>query len=143
MERSEALAKLVQEIPKAQTAFIQLEVEFSVKELSFALEAEGFFVAELDRAPIVNKEMLMHALYQSCRFPAYFGFNWDALEDSLKDFSWIIAEAYVLIVRDFAVLKERSPDTAESFQAILNDVAKARYEAAKKPLKVLLLPTHH
>jgi hypothetical protein len=139
MERSKVLNTLIKNITEDKTDFIQLESELSVKELELALRAEGFFTAELDRAPIFNKETLMHALYQACRLPAYFGFNWDALEDSLNDFSWIVADAYVLIIRDFELLKERAPEIAKTFRELIHDVAKTRQAAKKKPLCVLLL----
>lgn len=39
---------------------------------------------------------LMNSLSQSLQFPSYFGFNWDALSDCLRDFHWIRAHTIVV-----------------------------------------------
>ncbi len=38
---------------------------------------------------INNKNELLDELKKKLMFPEYFGFNWDALSDCLKDFHWI------------------------------------------------------
>jgi len=139
MNHSEALTELVKQMTDSKESILRPSEAFSVKELEFAFEAQGFFVTLLDRAPIVSKETLLHALYQACYFPAYFGFNWDALEDSLNDFSWMVADAYILLFRDFGVLEARSPEVANSFLEIIKDVASNRQRQGRKPLKLLVL----
>ncbi len=139
MDHSEALTELIKQITNSEESILRPSEAFSVKELEFAFEAEGFFVTLLDRAPIVSKETLLHALYQACYFPAYFGFNWDALEDSLNDFSWMVADAYILLFRDFEVLETRAPEVAKTFLEIIKDVANHRQSQGRKALKVLVL----
>lgn len=139
MKQEKRLDKRIRLWLTSPEAILNIEEDRQLKELIAELEAEGFFVALVDRAPVFNKETLLHALYQSCQFPAYFGFNWDALEDCLKDFSWIIAEAYILIFQDYQCLKERSQETAEVFESIISEVASLRAEKQRKPLKVLYL----
>ena len=45
-----------------------------------------------------DKEALLSAYYKQAEFP-YFGFNWDALEELLRDFSWVQQEK-ILIYQD-------------------------------------------
>lgn len=40
-------------------------------------------------AGISNTEGLFQALYDVLKLPGYFGFNWNALSDCLRDFHWI------------------------------------------------------
>jgi RNAse (barnase) inhibitor barstar len=110
-----------------------------IKELLSELRRQGYFAVLVDRAPIFNKETLLHALYQSCVFPASFGFNWDALEDTLLDFSWLDAQpkGFVLVFRNFGVLEERAPNVAETLLEIVKDVAKSRSEKNRSPLFVV------
>lgn len=139
MDHSEALTDLIKQITDSKESILRPSEAFSVKELEFAFEAQGFFVTLLDRAPIVSKETLLHALYQACYFPAYFGFNWDALEDCLNDFSWMVADAYILLFSDFGVLEARAPEVAKTFLEIIKDVASKRQSQGRKALKVLIL----
>lgn len=42
-------------------------------------------------ASIRSKQKLLRILAQQFQFPAYFGHNWDALEECLRDLSWLPA----------------------------------------------------
>ncbi len=122
-----------------QTNDVVLESTQSVKEVLGELRAAGYFAVLVDRAPVFNKDTLLHALYQSCVFPAHFGFNWDALEDTLTSFSWGEAKGYALVFRNFSVLQAREGNVAETFLDIVQDVAKMRQERNKPPFLVVML----
>jgi RNAse (barnase) inhibitor barstar len=47
---------------------------------------------------IRSKEKLFAVLVDKLRFPRYFGWNWDALEECLRDLSWLPAARPVAIV---------------------------------------------
>jgi hypothetical protein len=47
-----------------------------------------------------SKEKLLAILADKLRLPGYFGGNWDALEDSLRDLTWLPAGRGVVIVHD-------------------------------------------
>ncbi|MDX2003640.1 MAG: barstar family protein [Meiothermus sp.] len=95
------------------------------------LERDGYFVAVVDRAPVFNQETLMHALYQSCRFPAYFGFNWDAVADCLTDFSWAEGKGYFLVFNDWPLLQSEAPDEARTLLEIAADAGRVWAEEGK------------
>lgn len=103
------------------------------------LSAAGWRVLTLDRAPVVDKATLLHALYQSGGYPAGFGFNWDALLDALRDLSWLEpAEGIALVWRHPDVLAARDPETAATFAEVLDEAAAHRAEAGYAPLRVLV-----
>lgn len=66
----------------------------------FSFEPVGFDTSEVFyarlRPDIYKTEQLLQALYQLLWLPGYFGFNWDALDDCLTDFSWIREKRIVL-----------------------------------------------
>ena len=94
------------------------------------------FCAKIDRAPVFDKTSLLHAIYQSCGLPAYFGFNWDALLDSLT--SLPPAPAYVLALANPSLLMERAPADYATFIQVI----RASHERlAERGLQfVLLIP---
>jgi hypothetical protein len=55
---------------------------------SEALPGDGPFVAELP-ASIRSKQKLLRTLADELRLPDFFGYNWDALEECLRDLSWL------------------------------------------------------
>lgn len=46
---------------------------------------------------VSTKDELLKELYNKLQLPDYFGFNWDALLDSLRDFHWIKDRGIILI----------------------------------------------
>jgi Barstar (barnase inhibitor) len=44
-----------------------------------------------------DKPVLLKNIAAALRFPEWFGQNWDALEDSLTDLSWLAAGGHVLL----------------------------------------------
>jgi RNAse (barnase) inhibitor barstar len=113
---------------------VLLETGQSVKDTIAELREAGYFAVLVDRAPVFSKETLLHALYQSCMFPAYFGFNWDALEDTLKT-DWLEPtqpfKGYVLVFRNFGLLEERDKNVAKTFLDIIREVTGIRQKNSK------------
>lgn len=51
-----------------------------------------------------SKESLLGGIAEAMHFPGYFGGNWDALEECLRDLEWLPVRGYVLVVRDASSL---------------------------------------
>lgn len=68
---------------------------------AYAAEArrEGKLVVWIPRTAS-SKEKLLGVLSQGLRFPNYFGWNWDALEECLQDLSWLPENAQIVIVHE-------------------------------------------
>ena len=87
------------------------------------LHADGVQPVWVDRAPVFDKVTLLHALYQALQLPAWFGFNWDALEECLRDIASDKDVPHVLVFNDFELLEERDPETAETFLDIIRTIS--------------------
>lgn len=59
-------------------------------------DAASVFYVRIDPGIGLTDELLK-SLYYMLWFPGYFGFNWDALYDCLRDFSWIKYRKIVLV----------------------------------------------
>ncbi len=64
------------------------------------LDERSFLVCEICVADVENTEDLLSTLAQAMQFPEYFGMNWDALDECLRDMSWLPAKGYILFFRD-------------------------------------------
>jgi RNAse (barnase) inhibitor barstar len=77
----------------------------------------------LARIAFGEKETLMRNFAAALRFPAWFGHNWDALEDCLGDLSWSDAPGHVLLIEgaragdEFGILLDVLRSSAESWAA--------------------------
>ena len=64
------------------------------------------FVAHLSE--VTGKDGLLKLMSLKLCFPAYFGFNWDALSECLKDFHWIKQKGIILVHDEIPHLEEKA-----------------------------------
>lgn len=69
---------------------------FNFVENAPSYDAAEVFYVRVD-PNIVTSDELLKALYYLLWFPGYFGFNWNALSDCLRDLSWIPYRRVVLV----------------------------------------------
>lgn len=139
-ERSAEVARLVAAITSSAGDPV-VEVPASLETpLMAALEAVGWHAVRVDRAPVHGRDTLLHALYQACELPGWFGFNWDALLDCLTDWYWHPAAGHALVFRDLGLLEESSPDVADDFLDVI-DEARVERDAPLRVVRLTPAPT--
>lgn len=77
-----------------------------------ALDRSPLAVVEIRGDEIATDRDLFAAIATAMKFPDYFGMNWDALDECLRDMDWLPAAGYVLVVRDATELWKCAPQTA-------------------------------
>jgi len=80
-------------------AGLHLIAEDEVDALIRAARAAAFEVRRIDLRGCVGKAAWLERIAGVMDFPDTFGRNWDALEDSLRDLSWLPASGYAVFVR--------------------------------------------
>jgi len=78
------------------------------------------FVAHINN--VKNEDELFDELYHQLKFPDYFGFNWNALYDCLRDFDWI-DETNIILVHNSPLSIET--DSFEIYIDVLYDAIKS------------------
>ncbi|MGN6565355.1 MAG: barstar family protein [Thermomicrobiales bacterium] len=63
----------------------------------------------INGAVITDKPSFLHASARALHFPRYFGRNWDAFADCLRDLAWAPAPAYVVLYHDVAPFARQAP----------------------------------
>jgi RNAse (barnase) inhibitor barstar len=57
------------------------------------------------------------------QFPDYFGENWDALDECLRDLEWLPGDAYLLVLTDADLLLDRDADELGTLLKLLEHAA--------------------
>jgi hypothetical protein len=61
-------------------------------------------LTRISLAGVLEKNELLARLARGLHFPAWFGGNWDALEDCLTDLSWLEGDGHVLLLEGATAL---------------------------------------
>jgi RNAse (barnase) inhibitor barstar len=67
------------------------------RELARAAATAGLMVIYVDIGHVHDKADFLADASRAMRFPDWFGGNWDAFADCLKDLSWLSAKGWVVI----------------------------------------------
>lgn len=73
-----------------------------------AAEACGYVVFRVNLERARSKDDLLATIGKDMAFPDWFGYNWDALADSLGDLAWRPAEGYVVLLEHCDRLNARA-----------------------------------
>ncbi|MFI7553275.1 barstar family protein [Micromonospora sediminimaris] len=118
----------------------------SVVELAAVLPASGrFVVVRLDGTGMADADHVFYDFSNALLFPSYFGWNWDALSDCLRDLHWLPADGYLVIVDNAPQLLPDSARDRHVFFRILAEAVRhwvsplGRPQGQVTPFKVLLL----
>jgi len=92
--------------------FVSLREEATLRA---KLDGSGLLVFDIQGSSIATEEDLFSAVAKELRFPEYFGKNWDALDECLRDMQWLPSKGYVLFVRDAEQFWRRASRVAGAF----------------------------
>ena len=88
-----------------------------------AANALGFTVAAIDFGGCTGKDDALARFARALRFPDWFGGNWDALADVLRDLSWLPAPGYLLLIENAAQWRAANGGDFDTLLDILNEAA--------------------
>ena len=73
-------------------------------------DLSGSLLVQANFVDVKSESQLLDALSRLLNFPDYFGHNWDALNDCLRDMqSWIAADGYVLQIHGAEAFWRNNP----------------------------------
>jgi len=93
--------------------------------------------AALIPAGISSREALFQSLAERLRFPDYFGNNWNALSDCLRDFHWRSERRIVIAHADLPTLELHD---ARTYLEILSDAVEDWRRTGDRDLVVVFPP---
>ena len=96
------MAKLLQRLSDAAKSGVYRASR--VDAIEDALRGSRLGFARIALEDVTQKSALLRRIAAALGFPAWFGENWDALEDCLTDLSWREGEGHVLAFEGFQFL---------------------------------------
>jgi hypothetical protein len=114
-----------------------------VSRLTFVSHPDEFIARDDDfiaRVPvgIADRQALFRALAKELKFPAYFGRNWDALDELLRDFSWKSSQRIIVVHDELPV--QVGEDNLKIYLTILIDSVKD-WKPGEEHELVVVFPT--
>lgn len=79
-------------------------------------------VARLDGTKMFDADHALYEFSDALLFPDYFGWNWDALSDCLRDLGWLPADGYLIVVENATRVL---PDDATGRHALFSILIRA------------------
>lgn len=83
----------------------------------------GYAVMRVDLSGCADKAALMQRLAQAGGFPDWFGGNWDALTDALRDMSWRAAPGYLWLVENAGDWRAANTEDFDTLLEVFNEAA--------------------
>jgi hypothetical protein len=99
------------------------------------LKTEIFY---LDGREIRDKQSFLRKIAEVMRFPDYFGYNWDALDECITDLDWCPAARYILIYDYPEAFSKVEPEEWKTANDILRSAVEY-WQGTDTPLEVLLI----
>jgi hypothetical protein len=97
--------------------------------------SHGAGVRAVVPANIVRKQDLIATLDKQLSFPDYFGGNWDAFNECLRDLSWLPTGPVVLLHADVPLVND--VPNARTYLAILSDAVRDMSKSEDHPLSIV------
>ena len=102
------------------------------------LQKLGTEIFYLDGREIRDKQSFLQKVAEVMRFPDYFGYNWDALEECITDLDWCPAARYILIYDYPEAFSKAEPEQWKIAYDILRSAVEY-WQEIDIPLEVLLI----
>jgi RNAse (barnase) inhibitor barstar len=121
----------------AESGVYVLDAAVQAEQVETLARTRGFACFLLDGRSIRTKEDFLAHVATALRFPDYFGHNWDALADCLKDMAWVDATGYVVLFDAFDSFADAAPEQFATAVEIFKEAAES-WKAQSKPFVALL-----
>ena len=83
----------------------------------------GLVWLDLPLNAVSNKKQFLDVCARQLKLPAYFGANWDALADCVRDFNWLKGAGFVLHIAGHGNFAKAAPDDYQTALAVLAEAA--------------------
>jgi len=79
----------------------------------------GWYAGYINGRYVEDKQTFLNQAGQALAFPAYYGRNWDAFEEMVRDLSWLKAAGYVVLYDELYRFADSQADEWQTALSIL------------------------
>ncbi|KNB53111.1 hypothetical protein AC230_10465 [Streptomyces caatingaensis] len=87
----------------------------------------------MDACDMTDPDGVFGQFWEKFRFPDYFGWNWSALLDCLRDLNWLPADRYMVVIDNAGALLSGAVEELHLFVRALEGAAEAWANSRAKP----------
>jgi RNAse (barnase) inhibitor barstar len=95
----------------------------------------------MDGRSISDEQTFFKKISSVMRFPDYFGHNWNAVEECIRDLSWSQASEYIIIYENFEVLAQKDPKAFDIAKSIFQE-ARDYWREQNIKMHILFIPSN-
>lgn len=95
----------------------------SVNNLRDQAKNHGLVWLDLPLNAVSSKKQFFDVCTRQLKLPSYFGGNWDALADCVRDLNWLKGAGFVLHIAGHDKFANASPDDYQTALAVLSEAA--------------------
>jgi RNAse (barnase) inhibitor barstar len=116
----------------------RVAVPIRLGELLARIDEAGWTGRVVDGSAMDDRAGLFAQFAAALEFPDWFGHNWDALVDCLRDLSWLPGVGIAVLWRQCANFQAAAPGDWRTAAEAIDDAIEDRVAAGRPPLFVLL-----
>jgi hypothetical protein len=115
----------------------RLSVPATIRALRDEVTAAGWTMCVVDGAAMTDRSSLLSEFATGCDFPGWFGGNWDAFADCLRDLSWLPDRPIAVFWQRSGVFEAADPDVWRTAGEVIDRAIADRVEIGVPPLYVI------
>jgi len=82
-------------------------------------------IARVDGMKMIDADGVFEQLTDALRFPAYFGWNWPAFSECVRDLGWLPADRYLVVIENSTLVLSSSSEERDLFFKVLAQAARS------------------
>jgi hypothetical protein len=110
-------------LSNAPSGLYQLTGDWRSRCIDHLCRLKGVRLFRMDGSSVHNKRRFLLVAARTTGFPDWFGGNWDAFADCMRDLAWAPAGAYVVILGDMQRFARHAPRDFHTALRVLEDAA--------------------
>ena len=108
-----------------------------IRSLYEELSTAGWIMRIVDGGAMVDRASMFDEFAAACDFPDWFGRNWDAFVDCLRDLSWLPDAPVVVLWQRSGLFASAAPQVWSEAGRLIDSAISARVEMDLSPLYVI------